>query len=95
VSHSDVEQTITLNVAGNRFVASSVAVIDSVQLATVVTSSTTMTATVGPTDINTWHGAGLGLYPRRQYWRSGLQQWKQQQGLAHCEINVGVNGTSD
>jgi hypothetical protein len=51
VSYSDVQQTFTLNIAGSRFVASSVAVIDSVQLATVVTSSTTMTATVGPTDI--------------------------------------------
>jgi hypothetical protein len=51
VSYSDVQQTFTLNIAGSRFVASSVGVIDNVQLATVVTSSTTMTATVGPTDI--------------------------------------------
>jgi hypothetical protein len=51
VSFADVQKTFTLNVAGSRFVASSVAVIDTVQLATVVTSSTTMTATVGPTDI--------------------------------------------
>jgi len=51
VSYSDVQKTFTLNIVGSRFVASSVAVIDTVQLATVVTSSTTMTATVGPTDI--------------------------------------------
>jgi len=51
VSYSDVQQTFTLNIAGSRYVAASVAVIDSVQLATVVTSSTTITATVGPTDI--------------------------------------------
>ena len=51
VSYSDVRKNFTLNIAGGRFVASSVAVIDSVQLATVVTSSTTMTATVGPPDI--------------------------------------------
>lgn len=51
VSYADVQKTFTLNLAGSRFVASSVAVIDSVQIATVVTSSTTMTAIVGPTEI--------------------------------------------
>jgi hypothetical protein len=47
VSYTDVQNTFTLNLAGSRFVASTVAVIDTVQLATVVTSSTTLTATVG------------------------------------------------
>jgi len=51
ISFSEVQKTFTLNIAGSRFVASSVAVIDTIQLATVVTSSTTITATVGPTDI--------------------------------------------
>jgi len=51
VSYSDVQNTFTLNATGSRFVASSVAVIDSVQLATDVTSSTILKATVGPTDI--------------------------------------------
>jgi hypothetical protein len=52
VSYSDVQGTFSLSVAGSHFVASSVGVINSVQLATDVTSSTTLKATVGPADIS-------------------------------------------
>src|SRR3974390_854674 len=52
VSYSDVQDTFSLSVAGSHFVASSVGVINSVQLATDVTSSTTLMATVGPADIS-------------------------------------------
>ena len=52
VAYSDVQKTFGLNFAGSHFVASSVGVIDSVQLATDVTSSTTLQATVGPADIS-------------------------------------------
>jgi hypothetical protein len=52
VSYSDVQKTFTLSVAGSHFVASSVGVINTIQLATDVTSSTTLNATVGPGDIS-------------------------------------------
>ena len=52
VPYSQVQSTFTLDLSGSHFVAASVGVIDNVQLATDVTSSTTLKATVGPADIS-------------------------------------------
>ena len=52
VPFSDVQATFALSAAGSHFVASSVLVINQLQLATDVTSSTTLKASVGPADIS-------------------------------------------
>ena len=51
VPFSEVQGTFALSAAGSHFVASSVLVINRIQLASDVTSSTAMKASVGPADI--------------------------------------------
>ncbi len=55
VTEAQVKDTFTLNAKGTQFVAASVVVVNKIQVATDVTSSTTIKATVGPADL---HGAG-------------------------------------
>ena len=52
VSYSQVQSTFTLDLVGSHFVAASVGVINNVQLATDVASSTSLKATVGAADIS-------------------------------------------
>jgi hypothetical protein len=57
VTEAQVKETFTLNVTGSHFVAASVVVVNKIQVATDVTSSTTIKATVGPADLD-----GAGTY---------------------------------
>jgi IPT/TIG domain-containing protein len=52
VTDAQVQATFTLNLTGSHFVAASIVKINNVQVATNVTSSTTIKATVGPATIS-------------------------------------------
>lgn len=52
VTEAEVKATFVLNVTGSHFVGASVVVINNVQVASDVTSSTTIKATVGPASIS-------------------------------------------
>jgi hypothetical protein len=57
VTDAEVQATLTLNLVGSHFVGASVVEINNVQVATDVTSSTTIKATVGPASVS-----GAGVY---------------------------------
>lgn len=57
ITASEANGTFVLSVTGSQFVSSSVVVINKVQVATDVTSSTTIKATVGPSNLK-----GAGTY---------------------------------